>query len=127
MKVLLVDDSRTARMQLKTALGESGWEVTEADSGAEALTILNSTNKFDVMVTDQNMPEISGTDMVTCLRGTANCINKDVKTIFLTSDSSGSLRKAASNLGASAFVLKPVNIAAFMRIIKKVLAEDNDE
>ena len=124
MKVLLVDDSLTIRLQLKSAFVEKGWEVEEAESGEKALEILGNT-KFDLLITDQNMPGLHGTDMVDVLRNQDKQLNQHIKTIFLTSDTTSSLKQSAKNLGASAFALKPLNMPAFFKIVQKVIEPED--
>ena len=67
-KILVVDDSSTMRRILKTTLARIGFEnVSEAANGAEALTAC-SENPFQVVLTDWNMPEVDGLELVTKLR-----------------------------------------------------------
>ena len=125
MKALIVDDSRTIRHQLNKAFKDKDWDVEEADSGQTALEKLEN-NEFDLLVTDQNMPIMLGTELVASLRKNEGHLNQNIKTIFLTSDTTGSLKTRAKELGASAFALKPLNLKAFFKIINKVMEDDDD-
>ena len=126
MKALIVDDSRTIRHQLNKAFKDKGWDVEEADSGQTALEKLDN-NEFDLLVTDQNMPIMLGTELVASLREKEGHLNQNIKTIFLTSDTTGGLKTKAKELGASAFALKPLNLKAFFKIINKVMEDDDDD
>ena len=120
MRVLLVDDSKTERVSLRQPLELAGWQVVEADSGVSALKLLQQNEVFDLMISDQNMPNMSGTTLLKTLRDEINSVNRMVKVIFLTSDSSVDIRRDCSDLGASAYVLKPVNAEALVKVAKKV-------
>lgn len=120
MRVLLVDDSKTERISLRQPLELAGWQVVEAECGEEALKLLQQNEVFDLMISDQNMPNMSGTTLLKTLRGESESVNRMVKVIFLTSDSSVTIREDCSELGASAYVLKPVNAKALVEVAKKV-------
>ena len=120
MRILLVDDSKTERLSLKEPLELAGWQVVEADCGEAALKLLRQDQVFDLMISDQHMPLMSGTAMLKTLRDESDSVNRMVKVIFLTSDSSVDIRKDCSELGASAYVLKPVNAEALVEVAKKV-------
>ena len=121
MRVLLVDDSKTDRIKLRKPLEEAGWEVVEAACGQEALQKLAGTDAFNLVISDQNMPNMSGTALLKSLRELLGSPNQHVKVIFLTSDSSAEIRQDCSELGASAYVLKPVNGEALVQVAEKVV------
>ena len=60
MRILIVDDSKTVRIQLRKALQDAGYEVLEAGTADEALQILLKTEPINLVLTDQNMPEKTG-------------------------------------------------------------------
>ena len=70
MKILAVDDSATMRRIIKNQLKQSGFEqVDEAQNGREALNLLKGGG-YDVLITDWNMPEMCGLDLVKEVRKT---------------------------------------------------------
>jgi CheY-like chemotaxis protein len=65
LSILLVDDHPEVRETTAALLSELGHEITEASSGAEALTILDTAGKtIDVLLSDYAMPQLSGTDLL---------------------------------------------------------------
>jgi two-component system chemotaxis response regulator CheY len=64
MKVLVVDDSITMVMSLKTTLTMNGFEVETADNGKTALDKLNSGTKPNLILTDINMPVMGGLELI---------------------------------------------------------------
>ena len=68
MRALVVDDSRTVRLLIRSILEELGFEVHEAENGALALEVIRSGLQFDVALVDWQMPEMDGLDLVRVLR-----------------------------------------------------------
>ena len=66
--VLLVDDEALARTSTAMMLGDLGYQVIEAASGAEALEIIETGRRFALLITDQLMPGLSGTELIRALR-----------------------------------------------------------
>jgi two-component system chemotaxis response regulator CheY len=122
--VLLVDDSRTVRMQLRTPLESAGFVVLEAGSGVEGLTLVTGMKeKISLIISDQNMPNKTGSEMVRDIRKLTGNINSECAVIFLTSDSSVELREEFMSLKAKAVVLKPVNPANLIIAVKKIVGK----
>ncbi|MCB0322028.1 MAG: response regulator [Bdellovibrionales bacterium] len=80
--VLLVDDHRGQRLILRTLLQSEGYDCLEADSGAEALQLLEVPHRIGLVICDLNMPGMSGTKCIEAIRGNAE--NRDIRTILLT-------------------------------------------
>ncbi len=105
MKVLIVDDSRTMRMVIRRALRQAGYgghEFAEAENGREGL---KEVQQFapDLILSDWNMPEMSGIDFLKTLRQLGN------KTPFgfITSEGSEEMRQRANDAGADFLLSKP--------------------
>ena len=115
-RILAVDDQLYFRVFLEDLLREEGYEVTSADGGAEALVQLES-QRFDVVVTDLVMPGMDGSELVQRVK--ERWPDQDV--IVVTSV--GDLRTAidAMKLGASDYLLKPVDRKALLRSIEQIL------
>lgn len=124
MKILVVDDSKTARIHLRKPLEKVGWSVEEAEHVDAALALLTGAEQFDLLITDYNMPGKTGLFLVQELRRRDDCVNCNLDVIFLTSDSSEEIRAACSGLAVRAFALKPINPAAMISLIKKVIDSD---
>ncbi|RRA48138.1 response regulator [Acidipila sp. EB88] len=105
MDVLLVDDSRTMRLLVQRALRQAGFRslvVGEAANGVEALKTLE-TERPRLVLSDWNMPEMSGIELLQNLRSSNNMVPLG----FLTSEASAEIRECAMDNGASFLINKP--------------------
>ena len=105
MDILLVDDSRTMRMIVQRAIRQAGYrtlKVGEAENGAQALEKLR-TEKPMLILSDWNMPEMSGIDFLIRLRADRN----QVPFGFITSETSKGIRELAMSSGATFLISKP--------------------
>ena len=105
MKVLVVDDSKAMRMILRRQLGNSavrGVEVLEAASGVEALEVL-ARETVDLVMSDWNMPEMNGMELLQTLRAQGN----GVRFGFVTSETQSHVKDAAFDAGAMFVDVKP--------------------
>jgi two-component system chemotaxis response regulator CheY len=107
MDLLLVDDSKTMRLLVHRAIRQAGYRnltVCEAENGAEALEKVK-TEKPKLILSDWNMPEMSGIEFLRKLRDA-----KDLTPFgFITSEASKKLKEIAMNSGASFIIVKPFN------------------
>jgi two-component system chemotaxis response regulator CheY len=105
MDILLVDDSSTMRMILLRAIRQAGFRdltVVEAKNGAQALETLGREQPR-LILSDWNMPELSGIDFLKQLRGRKNMVPFG----FITSETSKGIRDLAMISGASFLISKP--------------------
>jgi len=119
MKVLVVDDSITMVMSLKTTLAMNGFEVETADNGKTALDKLNSGIKPNLIVTDINMPVMGGLELIGQVRAMAGL--KFIPILTLTTESDAVKRDQGKRAGATGWIVKPVSGDDLIRVIKKVL------
>ena len=120
MKILVVDDSKAMRMIVIRTLKQTGigtFQTVEANNGAEALAMIPE-QKPDLVLSDWNMPEMKGIDLLKKLRETGN----QIKFGFITSESSPEVRKEAADAGASFLVTKPFTPNSFEAAILPLLA-----
>lgn len=101
--ILVVDDSLTTRILERNILKAAGYNVTVAVNGLEALTKLASED-FDIIVSDVEMPEINGFELVERIREQKKYINLPL--ILVTSLASEADRKKGLGLGANAYITK---------------------
>ena len=106
MKVLVVDDSRAMRMIVSRSLRHAGLEVEvhEASTGREALDAISGLEP-DLVLSDWNMPEMTGIDLLRALRAAGN----PVRFGFVTSESTPAIRDLATAEGAQFLLSKPFN------------------
>ena len=105
MDILLVDDSKTMRMILQRAIRQAGFRdltVAEAENGTQALEKLRGEQPR-LVLSDWNMPERSGIDLLKQLRAEDN----PVPFGFITSETSKGIRDIAMSSGATFLVSKP--------------------
>jgi len=115
-RLLVVDDMEAMRLALKECLCLQGYDVVSASSGEEALELLRSQH-FDLLLTDQAMPGLSGIELAEL---TAR-IRPDVPIVLLTGHTDVELAKASLRRGASDFVTKPVSIRELPIVIERNL------
>lgn len=115
-RVLIVDDVEAMRLALEDCLRLQGYDVLSAASGEEALELLRS-QRFDLLLTDQAMPGLSGIELAEV---TAR-IHPDVPIVLLTGHTDVELAKASLQRGASDFVTKPVNIRELPIVVERNL------
>ncbi len=118
--ILVVDDSLTTRILERNILKAAGYNVTVANNGLEALTKI-STEKFDLVVSDVEMPEINGFELTERLREEKKYAN--IPIILVTSLASEIDRRKGLNLGANSYITKGnFNQDELLFTIKKLLS-----
>ena len=122
-RVLLVDDSISVRKFVGQMLDRAGFEVTTANDGAEALAKIADA-RFDVVVTDLEMPRVNGYELIDDLRRRPEA--RALPVIVLTTRSGEKHASLARRLGASHYVTKPVEEHAFIRLVASLLAPGRD-
>lgn len=119
MKILVVDDSVTMVMSLKTTLAMNGFEVETANNGKTALDKLNSGIRPNLIVTDINMPVMGGLELIGKVRATPGL--KFIPILTLTTESDAAKREVGKRAGATGWIVKPVSGDDLIRVIRKVL------
>ena len=122
MKVLVVEDSSSMRAYLTTIL-ESGsesydLEIVEAASGFEALKTLPH-HKFDAILTDINMPDINGLELVSFLKN--HPVYKTIPIMVISTDSTAEDRNRAAALGAEEYLVKPFETNDLIEKLRRLL------
>jgi two-component system chemotaxis response regulator CheY len=116
--ILTVDDSASLRMAIRIALSGAGYQVSEAADGVEGLAKAEAT-RFDMIVTDLNMPRMDGLSMIRELR--KRPAQAGVPIIFLTTESDGEMKAEARAAGATGWLVKPFVPDQLVKIARKVL------
>lgn len=118
IRALVVDDSATIRTFVRTALEHQGFEVTEAKSGFEALKILPK-DRFNLIVTDVNMPDINGLELVKYVRKEE--AHRGTPLIIISTDGRERDRDRGMQLGATAYLVKPFKPEELIALVRRVL------
>jgi two-component system chemotaxis response regulator CheY len=119
LHALIVDDSDAMRKQLAYALQRIGSVSTvEATDGADAWRKLSSAS-FDIVLTDINMPLLDGLKLVALVR--ASGPHTRIPIIVITTEGAETDRKRAMSLGASSYLVKPVQATQVVEAVKGLL------
>jgi len=116
-KILTVDDSLSIRQTVRLTLANAGYEVGEAASGAAALDACKATS-YDVVVTDLNMPEMDGIELIRRLRALPQF--KFTPILMLTTESQQDRKQQGKAAGATGWLVKPFTPDQLVAVIKKV-------
>jgi two-component system chemotaxis response regulator CheY len=121
-KILVVEDSPTMRQLIVFALKRlKGVTVVEANDGVDGLKKLSS-DKFDLVMTDINMPVMDGLKLVSLIRNDAT--HKSIPIVVITTEGAQEDKDRALALGANAFVTKPVQSASILKLAQELLKVD---
>lgn len=117
--ILVVDDSSTTRSLIASQLSECGdYEIQEAATGFEALKMLPA-GKVDLIITDINMPDINGLELISFVR--ENPIYHDIPTVIISTEDSAEDRKRGMELGAEEYIVKPFTAEELRVAVERVL------
>ena len=118
LKILVVDDFSTMRRIVRNLLKELGFSnVDEAEDGIAALAKLRSSN-FDFVVSDWNMPNMTGLDLLKEIRADANL--KHLPVLMVTAEAKKENIVSAAQAGASGYVVKPFTAATLEEKLNKI-------
>jgi two-component system chemotaxis response regulator CheY len=117
-QVLIVDDSASIRQLASFTLKSNGFQTTEAHDGQDALSKA-TTDKYDLIITDRNMPNLDGIELTKELR--ANSDYKFTPILMLTTESEKEKKMEGKNAGVTGWIVKPFNPDTLLSVIKKVL------
>ena len=115
-RLLVVDDIEAIRLALEKCLQLSGYQVVLAASGEEALELLRS-QRFDLLLTDQSMPGLSGLELTEAVAR----MHPDMPIVVLTAHTDVELARDSLRRGASDFVTKPVNVRELPILVERNL------
>ena len=118
MKILIVDDFSTMRRIIKNLLRDLGFSNThEADDGVTALPMLRSGD-YDFLITDWNMPGMSGIDLLRAVRADDKLASLPV--LMVTAEAKRDQIIEAAQAGVNGYVVKPFTAQALQEKIEKV-------
>ena len=120
MKILVVDDFSTMRRIVRNLLVELGFSsqrIQEADDGENALAMLRNQS-FDMVVTDWNMPNMTGIDLLRAIR--ADDAWKGLPVLMVTAENNRDQIIAAAQAGVSGYIVKPFTAATLKEKLTKI-------
>lgn len=116
--VLTVDDSPSIRQMIKLVLGGAGHQVAEAGDGADGLAKAKA-QRFDLVITDLNMPVMNGLDMIRGMRALPSFTG--VPIVFLTTESNEVMKQQAKAAGATGWITKPFKPEQLLAVVAKLV------
>jgi two-component system, chemotaxis family, chemotaxis protein CheY len=117
--ILVVDDSTTMVLSLKTTLALYGFHVETANHGEAALEKVRCGLKPDLILTDINMPVMGGFELIRNIRAQAHL--RFVPILTLTTESEAGKREEGKRAGATGWLVKPLSGNDLIAVIRKVL------
>lgn len=118
-RILVIDDDAGVRTILSTALGAVGFDVVQAESGREALTML-VRDEFDVILTDVHMAELDGRQLYDFLE--QHLPQYKQRTIFITGDTSSAETMMFLGETGRPFLPKPLDISRLIDVVEQLVA-----
>lgn len=116
--ILTVDDSVSIRQMVGFTLKQAGYTVLEAEDGVKGLEVAK-TNKADLIITDLNMPNMNGMDLIRNLRQESTY--KFTPILMLTTESDDSKKMEGKQAGATGWIVKPFNPEQLLKVVAKVI------
>ena len=117
-RILTVDDSASVRQMVSFTLRKAGYEVIEAVDGIDGLDKV-SKEKFDMIITDLNMPNVDGIQLIAAVRKLVGC--SFVPILMLTTESQAEKKDAGRKAGATGWIVKPFNADQLISVVQKLV------
>ena len=115
-KILIVDDHETIRTVIDSILTQAGFSCMTSSTGETALHLARR-ERFDLVILDVNMPQMSGLEVLAKIRRFVPAV------IMVTANSSVDTVREAVALGCDGYVSKPIEVAALLARVQRVLAK----
>ncbi|CAI6151247.1 MAG: Sensor histidine kinase RcsC [uncultured Sulfurimonas sp.] len=116
IRLLYVEDNEQARVPTLAVLSEFFTNIVVAVDGKDGVLKYHE-NTIDLIITDINMPNLDGLDMIEAIRKT----NKDIAILMLSAYSDIEYFRRSIQLGVDGCLLKPIDITQFLKLINKII------
>jgi two-component system chemotaxis response regulator CheY len=121
MKILVADDMEAVRTSVCALFQHFGFaNIVEAGDGCQALDIIKS-NKIDLLITDLDMPNMDGIELVRAIRSDDSL--KTLPVLFLTADAEKNSIAEAAQAGVDDYLLKPFTMKVLEQKIRKIFKD----
>jgi two-component system chemotaxis response regulator CheY len=117
--ILVVDDSLTMTMSVKSNLQMGGFLVQTAPDGVQALAKLKAGLKPDLIITDINMPNMGGLELIKQIKAMPGF--RFIPILTLTTESDSTKRDEGKRMGATGWLVKPISGQDLLKVVKQVL------
>lgn len=119
-RLLLVDDSTTSRHYMRTVLERFGFcDIVEASNGQDAIFQLSGGEHFDLIITDYNMPEMNGKELVEHIRADDRLMSTPI--LMVSSEQDKQRLAAVEDAGVSAICDKPFDLSTLKHLIRQFI------
>jgi two-component system chemotaxis response regulator CheY len=115
-KFLVVDDSASMRQLVSFTIKDAGFDVVAAENGKDALAKIGGS-KVDMVITDLNMPEMDGIELIKKLRAMPDY--KFAPIVMLTTESQEAKKQEGKQAGASGWIVKPFQPEQLLDVVRK--------
>lgn len=119
VKILVVDDSKTVRSEVKGVLAPAGFDVVEAVDGIEGIERIRDTTDLALVICDVNMPRLDGIGLLKLVK--AEKPDHRFRIMMLTTEGSAVLIREARDAGASAWIVKPFKPDLLLVAVRKLV------
>ncbi len=119
-KIIVVDDSRTAREQIIAALAGGDYQIVEAIDGNDGLVKIKDNTDASLVICDVNMPNKTGLEMLTEHRASPA---GHIPTVMLTAEVQPELLQQAKRAGAKGWIVKPFKPELLMATVRKLIGD----
>ena len=116
-RILLVDDHQLAREVLKLFLETQGYLVEEAENGAEGLAVIDQGHTFDLVISDNQMPVMTGMEFIQRLAQRSYLTTHHL--ILYSGNLTPELEQQARDLGVSSVLSKPYNFSELLGFVRQ--------
>jgi two-component system chemotaxis response regulator CheY len=116
-QILTVDDSASIRQMVSFTMAKAGYQVAEAVDGKDGLDKVGRQN-FDLIITDLNMPNMDGIQMITAVRKLPGYGFTPI--LMLTTESQAEKKDAGRKAGATGWIVKPFNADQLIAVVQKL-------
>ncbi len=117
-KIIVIDDSRTARTQVRNALVGAGYDVVEAVDGQDGVDQIAAHQDAAMVICDVNMPRLTGLEVLTAVKGGGK--NEALTFLMLTTEGQPEVMQEAIGKGARAWLVKPVKPEHLVATVNKL-------
>lgn len=127
MRIMIVDDSSSARMFIRKCLeiiGLAEAETFEAEDGKEALDKLKE-QPVDILFTDLSMPVMDGEELLKWVKGTPEL--QDIPVLVISSAGNPAREKKLLHLGAYAVLGKPISPVSMLKTLEPLIEQKEDD
>ena len=121
--ILLVDDHQMAREALKQFLEAQGYSIEEAENGAAGLALIQQGRSFDLVISDNQMPVMTGVEFIQRLAQQSYISTHPL--ILYSGQLTPELEQQVRSLGVYAVLQKPYNLQDLLVVVRQAISESD--